>query len=160
MGSAPAQPPNAGRRVAPRGWLVPAAFAALFGAAALAGFVAAAQPVSTAPDVGWLIVVALLLPVGGGLVARFDDVGRPLGALNAAVVAYVIALDLGYDGYYGDGTRFVDNGPVGPAALVALAGIAIATSVLAFRRPRDAAFAAALLMGFCFPLAFYLHAGH
>jgi len=105
------------------------------------------------------LVVVLMLPLAGTALVvvatgalRVPARVKPtaLVTINAAAFASVLALDLGRDSYYDDGTRYVDRGPVGPVALVVLAGITVATMLVAFRRAGcagDRAAAVAFLAG-------------
>jgi hypothetical protein len=139
-------------------------------AAALIGLVAAALPYeSTFEPVVPIVAAFVALPLAGMLVLAAAIVPRLaadlaqrglLAALNASAYAFVLSLDLAYDGYYDDGTRFIDRGPVDWGTMVVIAGVAAAATLLGRRFAKAGAAASGLLLWMLVPVAVYLHAGH
>lgn len=150
----------------------------LVAAGVVQDLVIAARPTSPVPDgassnPGWLLdSIALLALLGGGVVltmAAFGSSARDALArawwlhalVSAAAVALVLAFDLGYDTYYGDAAvRYVDFGPVGPAWLAVLAGIAIVVVAVARLRPRIGLQLEGAFLWLCALSALFTMGGH
>ncbi|HEX7291225.1 MAG TPA: hypothetical protein VF250_08880 [Conexibacter sp.] len=123
-----------------------------------------------ASDPGWLtssLATYALMAAGGGLIAAgigaiaVAPVAERLAPVVCAVAAlFVLVRDLGWDPYYDNAQRFVDDGAVTPGWLLLLALVA-ASSPFAIRgMPRLGLFASGCLLWACATSAALVLGGH